>query len=161
EALVATFREFANLRDLWSPTRPHRIRIFVPTLTDPQRADSRFQGRRREAELRSRPDGPDTFPLVSASAASISSRSRAVNTSLSGNVGGCIATVSRDSRFSSTTSVSISPTMTAPSTTFCSSRTLPGHRYDADVHLDRVCRADALEFPFLENPQDSELRVER
>ena len=30
---------------------------------------------------------------------------------------------------------------------------------DADVHLDRACRAEALEFPFLENPQQGELRV--
>src|SRR2546422_10520009 len=30
---------------------------------------------------------------------------------------------------------------------------------DADVHLDRAWRAEALEFPFLENPQQGELRV--
>ena len=32
---------------------------------------------------------------------------------------------------------------------------------DADVHLDGACRAEALEFPFLENPKQGQLRVGR
>src|SRR5262249_31682825 len=80
--------------------------------------------------LAAAPDRPDTFPLASASAPSIISRSRATSASSSGRIGGCAAAISRDSQFSSTTSVSVSHTMTARSITFWSSRTLPGHRYD-------------------------------
>src|SRR5262245_21878870 len=55
--------------------------------------------------LAAAPDRPDKFPLASASAASIISRSRATSASSSGRIGGSATARSRDSQFSSTTTL--------------------------------------------------------
>jgi hypothetical protein len=80
--------------------------------------------------LAAAPADPEIRPLLSASAASIISFSCLCSTPFSTTVGlaaiwdGC-----RLSQVSSTEKVSPSLSMTARSTTFCSSRTLPGQPY--------------------------------
>jgi len=87
--------------------------------------------------LAAAPDGPETRPLVSASAASMISRSLRGSTStlkapdcIVRNVEGRI---SLDSQLSSTEKFSVSHTMIDRSITFCNSRMFPGQGYDSSI----------------------------
>src|SRR5580692_8697708 len=78
--------------------------------------------------LAAAPDGPDTRPPLSRSAASISSLSWAA--SLRDSSSWPVASLARggrESQLSSTEKFSVSHTITDRSMTFCNSRTLPGH----------------------------------
>src|SRR5580658_6542582 len=80
--------------------------------------------------LTAAPEGPETRPLVSASAASIISRSLRGSTSIL-KARDCIlrgvgGSVSFDSQLSSTETLSVSHTMMDRSMTFCNSRMFPG-----------------------------------
>src|SRR5580658_7074593 len=101
--------------------------------------------------LAAAPAEPDTRPLHSRRAASISSFS--FETGILDNCGwlcGCCARGCRKSQLLSTEKVSVSLTMTERSITFCSSRILPGQGYDWSS--SRLFLATALKvFPaFLE-----------
>src|SRR4029077_17639588 len=81
--------------------------------------------------LAAAPDGPNTRPLVSRSAASIISFSWVASFSEKSNCTfGSVAEGRRESQLSSTEKVSVSHTMTERSITFCNSRILPGQEYD-------------------------------
>src|SRR6202043_1016737 len=81
--------------------------------------------------LAAAPDGPNTRPLVSRSAASIISFPWAASFAENSNCTfGSVAEGRRESQLSSTEKVSVSQTMTDRSITFCNSRILPGQEYD-------------------------------
>src|SRR5262249_5920642 len=88
------------------------------------------------------PNGPDTRPLLSASAASMASFSCPASVLDGGAAGVGDARLRRpESQRSSIESVSESDTITARSMTFCSSRMLPGQSYNCrrfDVSLLRL-----------------------
>src|SRR5271155_1785769 len=75
------------------------------------------------------PVGPETRPLLAASAASIISFSLLFRTPLSANAGlAALRQEGRLSQVSSTAQISPSLKITARSITFCNSRTFPGQR---------------------------------
>src|SRR6266481_5662116 len=81
--------------------------------------------------LAAAPDGPNTRPLVSRSAASIISFTWEASFSENSNCTfGSVAEGRRESQLSSTEKVPVSHTMTERSITFCNSRILPGQEYD-------------------------------
>src|SRR5581483_3045401 len=78
--------------------------------------------------LAAAPDGPDTLPLLSVSAASISCLSWAASLSASGKSGVAVGEAACPAtQLSSTEKLSELQTITDRSITFCSSRILPGH----------------------------------
>src|SRR5208283_485201 len=86
--------------------------------------------------LTAAPEGPDTLPLLSSSAASIISFSREASfrdssgRPSSGPPFRSLARGCRDSQLSSTVKFSVSHTIADRSMTFCSSRIFPGQGYD-------------------------------
>ena len=90
--------------------------------------------------FRAAPEGPEMRPLDSASAASITSRSRSASVATSGEPGIVIRDDARVSHESPIEKVSPSLRMTARSITFCSSRMFPGQSYAASLSQTTILK---------------------
>src|SRR5580658_6224544 len=130
-AIVANLRDSQRLFDAECPrARNYAVRLkrFLSIFSDlifDSRVDPGIPS------LAAAPAEPDTRPPHSRRAASISSFS--FETGILDNCGWpccCCARGCRESQLLSTEKVSVSLTMTERSTTFCSSRILPGQGYD-------------------------------
>src|SRR5882762_157047 len=119
---LGNFRDFVTLGGLWrglSQARKRCLSIFNDLILE-SRVDCGMPS------LAAAPEGHETLPLLSASAASIISFSWVESFCASGSVSGSDCTGRLDSQLSSTEKFSESHTMTERSMTFCNSRMLPG-----------------------------------
>src|SRR5882724_1081850 len=116
------FRDSVTLGGIWTRNQIGRKRclsIFNDLIME-SRVDCGMPS------LAAAPEGPETLPFLSASAASIISFSWVESFCASGSVSGSDCTGRLDSQLSSTKKFSESQTMTERSMTFCNSRMLPG-----------------------------------